>query len=57
MNKNLKKLVGKSTTWLPSVNEEIGKSIQSASKFHINAYCVQETAPMENSCVQKEQKL
>ena len=34
--KNRKRLVGKSTTCLPSVNEEIGKSIRNSSKIHIN---------------------
>lgn len=36
MYKNRRKLIGKNTSALPSVREEIGKSIPSGSKIHIN---------------------
>ena len=36
MYKNRRKLIGKNTSALQSVGEEIGKSIPSGSKIHIN---------------------
>ena len=36
MYRNRRKLIGKNTSALPSVREEIGKSIPSGSKIHIN---------------------